>query len=530
MIYVIGSGPAGVSSAIALVRQGLEVTMLDVGLELEPERVAAVDRLSRARPEEWDQEALAMLRGNMKASSAGIPMKLSYGSDFPYREDGTPSNAPLQGVMHSFARGGLSNVWGAAILPYAMNDIADWPIALTDLAKHYEEVLSFMEIASVESDDLRSLFPLYAEVHQPLSPSRQAAAFMEDLTANKGALNAQGLYFGSSRLAVRTLPRNGVSGCVYCGLCMHGCPYRLIYNSSDTLEELRKRPNFRYVPGIRVTKVKETNGAVVIQGQATDSGAAVEFRGSRVYVACGVMSSAALMLESLEAYDHALTMLDSQYFLFPFVRFGSTPGAAEEQLHTLAQIFLEVVDPQISPHTVHLQVYTYNDVYVTAIQGMLGTAYSFFEPIMSGIFGRLCVIQGYLHSHQSGRFLLRLQPGSTGRGGHKLCVAVERNPATEPVVRKVIAKLRRNAKLLKGIPAGFLLKLGSPGRSCFHSGGTFPMREKPTAFQSDILGRPWGFQRVHLVDASVLPSVPATTITFSVMANAHRIASLYHET
>jgi choline dehydrogenase-like flavoprotein len=27
------------------------------------------------------------------------------------------------------------------------------------------------------------------------------------------------------------------------------------------------------------------------------------------------------------------------------------------------------------------------------------------------------------------------------------------------------------------------------------------------------------------VDASVLPTVPATTITFSVMANAHRIAS-----
>jgi hypothetical protein len=32
-------------------------------------------------------------------------------------------------------------------------------------------------------------------------------------------------------------------------------------------------------------------------------------------------------------------------------------------------------------------------------------------------------------------------------------------------------------------------------------------------------------RRVHLVDASVLPSVPATTITLGVMANAHRIAA-----
>ena len=33
------------------------------------------------------------------------------------------------------------------------------------------------------------------------------------------------------------------------------------------------------------------------------------------------------------------------------------------------------------------------------------------------------------------------------------------------------------------------------------------------------------FERVHLVDSSTFPSIPSTTITFTVMANAHRIAS-----
>ena len=40
---------------------------------------------------------------------------------------------------------------------------------------------------------------------------------------------------------------------------------------------------------------------------------------------------------------------------------------------------------------------------------------------------------------------------------------------------------------------------------------------------TDRLGRLHGLSRIHVVDASVLPSIPATTITFSVMANAHRI-------
>ena len=51
------------------------------------------------------------------------------------------------------------------------------------------------------------------------------------------------------------------------------------------------------------------------------------------------------------------------------------------------------------------------------------------------------------------------------------------------------------------------------------------MRENPEGLDTDILGRPAGLRRVHLVDASVFPSIPATTITFSVMANAHRIAT-----
>ena len=51
------------------------------------------------------------------------------------------------------------------------------------------------------------------------------------------------------------------------------------------------------------------------------------------------------------------------------------------------------------------------------------------------------------------------------------------------------------------------------------------MSEKPTGFQTDKLGRVPAMDRVHIVDASVFPTIPATTITLSVMANAHRIAT-----
>jgi choline dehydrogenase-like flavoprotein len=51
------------------------------------------------------------------------------------------------------------------------------------------------------------------------------------------------------------------------------------------------------------------------------------------------------------------------------------------------------------------------------------------------------------------------------------------------------------------------------------------MRRDPGARESDLLGRPMGLARVHLIDASVFPTIPATNITLTLMANAHRIAA-----
>ena len=51
------------------------------------------------------------------------------------------------------------------------------------------------------------------------------------------------------------------------------------------------------------------------------------------------------------------------------------------------------------------------------------------------------------------------------------------------------------------------------------------MTDRAIIFSSDRLGRVGSWERIHLVDASVFPTVPAMTFGLTVMANAHRIAS-----
>ena len=92
------------------------------------------------------------------------------------------------------------------------------------------------------------------------------------------------------------------------------------------------------------------------------------------------------------------------------------------------------------------------------------------------------------------------------------------------MLRKAARRLgaaMRHAGLLALVAA---LREGPVGSS-FHAGGSMPMAKAPRGHEADILGRPAALKRIHVVDASVLPAIPATTITLSVMANAHRIGS-----
>ena len=138
MVYVIGSGPTGVSCAVALLNQGIQVTMLDGGQELETERKELIQFLQQRPEHEWNDELLEPLKKNTYVDTHGVSLKLAYGSDFPYRS--TEKHLPIQtqGVdtVQSLARGGLSNVWGGAVLPYRDVDIQNWPITVSDLIQY----------------------------------------------------------------------------------------------------------------------------------------------------------------------------------------------------------------------------------------------------------------------------------------------------------------------------------------------------------------------------------------------------------
>ncbi len=519
MYYVVGSGPAGVSCAQALIAAGKKVTILDSGLQLEIERRDAIRNLARSSASDWTPAATAFLREGITSGASGIPVKLAYGSDFSYRQVAGATSIVSDGAetRPSYARGGLSTVWGSAVMPHRQHDIQDWPISIKDLELGYRAVLKWMPI-SARNDELTEFFPLYIDQSTSLPISRQAAGTLADFERHRSKLNAQGVYFGLSRLGVDAVGRQAQSGCVQCGLCMYGCPHSLIYSSDQTLAVLVSTGLVDYKPGVTVQSVQETDTGVVIYAVDLE-GRPMVFNAERVFLGAGVLNTTAILLRSLGMYDRPLQIRDSQYFLLPLLRLRGAPNVVREPLHTLAQFFVEVFDDSISPYTIHLQGYTYNDLFREPVLAALGPLKSIFP--LEALLGRLMLFQGYLHSAHSSPITAMLK---RNQSGDTLTLQSAPDPETERRVRKLARKFTKLSMHTGFIPLMRMLQMGKPGRG-FHSGGSFPMSAQPGIEETDILGRPQGLRRVHAIDSTVLPSVPATTITYTVMANAYRIGN-----
>jgi choline dehydrogenase-like flavoprotein len=518
MHYVVGSGPAGIAAAHALVERGVRVTMLDAGGTIAPDIAKDLTQLGKEPPERWSRKFIARMKERTRAAEAqktSIPTKLVYGSDYPYR--GIRKHYPIDAhgawCQPSLAQGGLSTVWGASMLPFAQEDMHGWLVTQAQLEPHYEAVLRFVDLAA-QDDELAARFPLYTERPQAHTRSAQAQALLERWRANAKELSGAGFSFGGSRLAVRSQPKGGAPGCVYCGLCLYGCPYNLIYSSAHTLEKLNAHAKFSYVKGIVATRVEEASGRVRIH--ATKGGKDIMFEGERVFLACGTLPTTTILLRSLGLTDTPVTIRDSRYFVLPALMKGIGEPTSE-RLHTLAQLFLELRMRGVSRHNVHTQLYTYNDLMDARLDRMLGPMRTILAAPKRALLRRLVVLLGFMHSDESAAIELVLRKDGTIHLRAK-------GDAGRDVARRAASALWQSRRFLGLLPITPMLEVGMPGKS-YHYGSSFPMRASPKRLESDVLGRPFGFSRVHAVDATVLPSVPGTTITFTIMANAHRIAS-----
>ena len=518
---IVGSGPAAAGAALALSeRSGIQVTVIDIGERLDADTRALVQGMSERSPALWSSREVAAVSRQPVPSGRALPEKRSYGSDYPFRDVGqlTGITAALRvnASVVSGAYGGFSNVWGSQLMPFSAATLARWPLSFGDLVPHYKAILEVVPLAA-EDDDLASQFPLICPRSSLPPPAARTTAVLARYGRHRDVLNRSGITMGKARLAFEA------RSCVRCGLCMTGCPYSLIYSAAHTFDALRRTQRLTYHGGLLAVEVGETADGAWVDAVTSDTGRLQRFHADRVFVACGAVGTTRLVLASLRRFGTDVRMGESVQFVLPFVSRRGGPDPRTEGDFTLNQFNMLVSPGPDEAQTSLLHFYAYNQAIFDALPAPL-------RRDLAGTTGqllqRLSVALGYLPSWVSPHLLLRVSPSDGTSPAARLHLRREETGwYRNEMLRHVLTRVARAGRLLDLWPVLPALRLAEGAKS-YHIGGSFPLTARPTTGpSSDLLGRVGAWERIHLVDASVFPEVPATTFTFTIMANAHRIAT-----
>ncbi len=524
-VAVIGSGISGIFAARALASRGIAVTILDVGETLDASHQSAVDRLHNLAPQDWPDADYNLIRENSTFREGALPKKVHFGSDYIYAN--TRSFAPTRTLAGgrvaypTFAKGGFSNIWGAAVLPPADCDMADWPVSHQEMEPYFRKVAQLLPICGGEGT-LADVFPPYRDNLGELDAGPQGEALLEDLKKAEAPLRKRQMLYGRARLAVHTTPAaDDVLECIDCGHCFAGCVRGSIFSTLPALAEL-KRTGVEYRDGIYVDRIAESDGKPTIYALDTRSNTRQKFSFDAIFLAAGPINTTRILLKSRELYDRPVLLKESQKFVLPMLRLRGAPTAIEQPSVTLGSTFIEAKVASQPEHWLHLQVVPMNRMIIETA-GLIGALHPVGRQLWKPLLRRMMAAWCGMHSDYSSHVELRLRPGENEGD----CLEIDLKPSAiaRAGARQAARDLFRLGLSFQTLFCYWMIKFSNPG-SGTHCGASFPMRRHPQdLLDTDAYGRPFGWSHIFAVDSSVLPSIPGTTLGFSVMANATRIGS-----
>jgi choline dehydrogenase-like flavoprotein len=245
-----------------------------------------------------------------------------------------------------------------------------------------------------------------------------------------------------------------------------------------------------------------------------DSGAESRYRGRRLILAAGALNSARIALASFADRESRLPVLDNQVSMVPLVHAWSLGRAAERRSHGLAQLNAVHRD-EAAPAQVTAQATLYT------FQSLLASEVLLDFPLPMR--GALAASRHLLPALVVTTFFYPDAPRERNRLGLGEDGAL-RIEYRDPPPAGEVERLWRRAVL----PSGFLSTAGAtrvhPPGNGIHYAGTLPMSRAERRYTTDLDGRLRPTRFVHVADGAVFPNLPAKNHTFTIMANARRVA------
>ncbi|MFZ2874730.1 MAG: GMC oxidoreductase [Phycisphaerales bacterium] len=523
-VAVIGSGASAVAAAWALARAGRSVRMLDVGVDAPPD-APLVPMADWARIRRTDPHQHRFLLGD---SFEGIPIGAArVGSQvtpprrFVTRDAPTllPRTADGFVGLESVALGGLAAAWGAAISPWGPLDFEGLPISLPDLVPHYDAIADLIGVCGDAGDDLSPLMHDPPGMMPPLDADPASSALLARYRDHRADLNRRGLRLGRARLAACSRVHRGRGPHPHLDLdfwCDHG---DAVYRPRSTLRELLALPNFEYVPGVLVRTLHPDTSGVRISLRRLSDDTTEDTRAARVILAAGALGSARIALRSLGAFSTPVPLVSNTSTYHALLNLPAVGAPQHERRHSLTQLTGLFSPPEGGPE-MQLQVYSYRSLLTFKLLREQPLAFPEGKSVLRALLPILSLVGMHHEDRPSPDKLCELR---TLGGSDSLYIRYHTSPRED--ADQLTAESRVRA-LFRSLSCLALRRVHLGHGASIHYAGTLAMSDRPGPLNSAPDGAIAGLPGVFAADSSVFPRLPARGVTFTMMANAHRVASL----
>ena len=532
-IVVIGAGPSGLHFAQTLLERGIPVTLVDAGRQRpavnRPE--LTLDGLKRELPDSSEyflgDDWQAFVRPDADDEYYGLPPSKDYVFE---GVAGASPRADGFSPLFSFAAGGLAEAWTGGSYPFSRAETRSWPFDWNDLHAAYGRVARRIGISGADDDALRDVFPTHDGLLPPLPLDLHGETLLASYQAKRERILARDrVRLGYARIATLSRALRERPACHACGRCLWGCPSDALYTPSVTLRECLRDPRFAYRAGWLASHLLLDAGgrATGIALRSLDGAREERLAASAVVLAAGALGTSRIVLESLARTGERAELpglMDNRQVLMPFVNLklvGRRFESASYQYHQLALAY----EPALARDVAHGLFTTLKTALVHpiahALPGSLGRGLG----VLRNIHAALGLLNVNFADERRDACRVALEPAGA-QGGSRLVLRYVPDAGEPARIAAALRALRRMLLRLGCVAPPPMTRMRPMGASV-HYAGTLPMSSEGGALSCDAQGKLRGLRGVWIADGASFPTLPAKNLTFTLMANATRIAERF---
>ena len=475
---IVGSGPSAIAVAATLIGFGINPCIVDVGITPGTEA------------KKMQQDKRSGISASNQTSLVDSHNKKWFDSDHSYSQPAVSNLRYAKNikVRGSFAKSGLSSVWGATCS--TKWNYSAWPASCIPSKIDIQNVLDILNPSVTTNSDL--FLCEEGEIPGSVNSRFLYQEFIRKDTSQE--------YFCEPSILAINSKKGSSNKCVACGTCLNGCAWDSIWNTNPLIDEWVREEKVTYLSGFHVNKCEEKAGVVKVVVSEGESNVKI-LVAKKVILSAGVIPTAAILMRSgmLEKVE----IRDSSTAFGVMINLGKV--RTERLHHNLSQFWINETNEnsfmaQIYPSSTEVSSRIANEI------GLPKLIQQFFDPF----FRRIIPVISYMDDSESGVLEMKAVDGK---------ILVKKKQSANIKIHKI--KLRKLSRILirtKHWMPMFLTRFSEPGAG-YHLGGSLKH-----GVLTDCLGVPTGCMNIHVTDASVLPNISVGSITPTVMANAARIS------